>query len=222
MRRPYPDGRPPSIRDFMAFEEHIVNARRNRARPSREVPPAWYEIPVFYFTNPGAVFSDGDEIPRPADTEQLDYELELACVIGADGRPEGFTIMNDFSARDLQAREMSVGLGPAKGKDFATALGPVIVSADELPADLDMRAIARVNGEVRSDSRTGAMHHSWDALLAAAARNTPAGLTAGEVIGSGTVGRGCILEHGDGRWLAPGDEIELEIEGIGMLRNRIV
>ena len=221
MRRPYPDGRPPSIRDFMAFEEHIVNAR-NRSRPPREVPPAWYEIPVFYFTNPGAVYADGDEIPRPADTERLDYELELACVIGADGRPEGFTIMNDFSARDLQAREMTVGLGPAKGKDFATALGPVIVSPDELPADLDMRAIARVNGEVRSDSRTGAMHHSWDALLAAAARNTPAGLTAGEVIGSGTVGRGCILEHGDGRWLAPGDEIELEIEGIGVLRNRIV
>jgi fumarylacetoacetate (FAA) hydrolase len=168
------------------------------------------------------VFSDGDEIPYPADTAQLDYELELACVIGADGHPDGFTIMNDFSARDLQALEMSVGLGPAKGKDFATALGPVVVSPDELPADLDMRAIARVNGEVRTDSRTGAMQHSWEALLAAAARNTPAGLTAGEVIGSGTVGRGCILEHGDGRWLAPGDEIELEIEGIGVLRNRIV
>jgi fumarylacetoacetate (FAA) hydrolase len=221
MRRPYPDGRPPSIRDFMAFEEHIANARK-RSRPPREVPPVWYEIPVFYFTNPGSVFSDGDEIRRPADTVQLDYELELACVIGADGRPEGFTIMNDFSARDLQAREMSVGLGPAKGKDFATALGPVLVSPDELPADLDMRAIARVNGEVRTDTRTGAMHHAWDALLAEAARNTPAGLTAGEVIGSGTVGRGCILEHGDGRWLVPGDEVELEIEGIGVLRNRIV
>jgi fumarylacetoacetate (FAA) hydrolase len=219
MRRPYPDGRPQSIRDFMAFEQHVTNARRNRGR---EVPPAWYEIPVFYFTNPGALFSDRDEIPRPADTEQLDYELELACVIGADGRPEGFTIMNDFSARDLQAHEVTVGLGPAKGKDFATALGPVIVSPDELPADLDMRAIARINGEVRTDTRTGAMYHSWDALLAAAARNTPAGLTAGEVLGSGTVGGGCILEHGDGRWLAPGDEIELEIEGIGVLRNRIV
>jgi 2-keto-4-pentenoate hydratase/2-oxohepta-3-ene-1,7-dioic acid hydratase in catechol pathway len=205
----------------MAFEEHIANAR-NQTRPPQEVPPTWYEIPVFYFSNPGAVFSDGDEIARPADTERLDYELELACVIGADGRPEGFTIMNDFSARDLQAREMTVGLGPAKGKDFATALGPVLVSPDELPADLDMRAIARVNGEVRTDSRTGAMHHSWDALLSAAARNTPAGLTAGEVIGSGTVGRGCILEHGDGRWLQAGDVVELEIEGIGVLRNRVV
>ena len=151
----------------------------------------------------------------------LDYELELACVIGADGRPEGFTIMNDWSARDLQAREMQVGLGPAKGKDFATALGPVLVSPDELPPDLDMRAIARVNGEVRTDSRTGGIHYSWEQLVAAAARNTP-GLIAGEVIGSGTVGGGCILEHGDGRWLQRGDAIELEIEGIGVLRNRIV
>jgi 2-keto-4-pentenoate hydratase/2-oxohepta-3-ene-1,7-dioic acid hydratase in catechol pathway len=218
MRRPYPDGRPASIRDFMAFEEHIANARANRGL---EVPPAWYEIPVFYFTNPGAVFADGDEIPMPADTQMLDYELELACVLGLDGRPEGFTIMNDFSARDLQALEMSAGLGPAKGKDFATALGPVLVSPDELPADLDMRAIARVNGEVRTDSRTGGMHYGWDELLAAAARNTP-GLSAGEVIGSGTVGRGCILEHGDARWLQRGDEIELELEGIGVLRNRIV
>ena len=220
MRREYPppDHRPPSIRDFMAFEEHIRNARANRGQ---EVPEAWYDGPCFYFTNPGAVYRDGDEIPRPAATAMLDYELELACVIGADGRPEGFTIMNDFSARDLQMREMQVGLGPAKGKDFATALGPVLVSPDELPADLDLRAIARVNGEVRTDSRTGAMHFSWDELIAAAARNTP-GLIAGEVLGSGTVGRGCILEHGDGRWLEPGDEIELEIEGIGVLRNRIV
>ena len=218
MRRTYPDGRPPSIRDFMAFEEHVRNARALRGQ---EVPPAWYEIPVFYFTNPGAVYGDGEDIPMPFDTQMLDYELELACVIGADGRPEGFTIMNDFSARDLQFREMPVGLGPAKGKDFATALGPVLVSPDELPPDLDMRAVARVNGEVRTDSRTGDIYHSWDRLIEAAARNTP-GLIAGEVIGSGTVGRGCILEHGDGRWLARGDEIELEIEGIGVLRNRVV
>jgi fumarylacetoacetate (FAA) hydrolase len=217
MRRPFPDGRPPSIRDFMVFEEHIRNARAGRGQ---QVPEAWYEIPVFYFSNPGAVYRDGDEIPMPADTRMLDYELEIACVIGEDGQPEGFTIMNDWSARDLQMREMSVGLGPAKGKDFATSLGPVLVSPDELPAGLDMRAIARVNGEVRTDSRTGGMHYSWEQMLAAAARNTP-GLVAGEVIGSGTVGRGCILEHGDRRWLQPGDEVELEIEGIGVLRNRV-
>jgi fumarylacetoacetate (FAA) hydrolase len=216
-RRPYPDGRPPSIRDFFAFEEHVRGARATRGL---DVPPAWYELPVFYFSNPAAVYRHEEPVPKPADTEMLDYELELACVIGADGRPEGFTIMNDWSARDLQAKEMGVGLGPAKGKDFATSLGPELVSPDELPADLDLRAVARVGGEVRTDSRTGGMHFGWDELLAAAARNTP-GLVPGDVIGSGTVGRGCILEHGDGRWLQPGDVVELEIEGIGVLRNPV-
>jgi fumarylacetoacetate (FAA) hydrolase len=218
MRRPYPDGPPPpSVRDFYAFEEHVRNARANRGG---EVPPAWYEVPAFYFSNPASIYRDGDEVPKPADTAMLDYELELACVIGDDGRPEGFTVMNDWSARDLQAKEMRVGLGPAKGKDFATSLGPELVSPDELPDDLDLRAIARVNGEVRTDSRTGGMQWSWDRILEHAARNTR-GLQPGDVIGSGTVGGGCILEHGDHRWLAPGDEMELEIEGIGVLRNRV-
>jgi 2-keto-4-pentenoate hydratase/2-oxohepta-3-ene-1,7-dioic acid hydratase in catechol pathway len=203
----------------MAFEEHVRNARAVTGRG--DVPEAWYEAPRFYFSNPAAVYGDGEVVPKPSDTSALDYELELACVIGEDGHPEGFTIMNDWSARDLQRREMQVGLGPAKGKDFATSLGPVLVSAGELPVDLDMRAVARVNGEVRTDSRTGGMYFSWEAMLAAAARNTP-GLRPGDVIGSGTVGRGCILEHGDRRWLQTGDEVELEIEGIGVLRNRVV
>ena len=203
----------------MAFEEHVRNARAVTGR--HDVPEAWYEAPRFYFSNPAAVFRDGDDVPKPPDTSALDYELELACVIGDDGCPEGFTIMNDWSARDLQSREMQVGLGPAKGKDFATSLGPVLVSPDELPSDLDMRAVARVNGELRTDSRTGGMHFSWEELLAAAARNTP-GLRPGEVIGSGTIGHGCILEHGDERWLQAGDVVELEIEGIGVLRNRVV
>jgi 2-keto-4-pentenoate hydratase/2-oxohepta-3-ene-1,7-dioic acid hydratase in catechol pathway len=203
----------------MAFEEHVRNARAVTGRG--DVPDAWYEAPRFYFSNPAAIYRDGDSVPKPGDTEALDYELELACVIGADGGIEGFTIMNDWSARDLQAREMQVGLGPAKGKDFATSLGPVLVSPDELPGDLDLRAVARVNGEVRTESRTGGMFFAWEELLAAAARNTP-GLVAGDVIGSGTVGRGCILEHGDGRWLSAGDVVELEIEGIGVLRNQVV
>ncbi|MFL5825404.1 MAG: fumarylacetoacetate hydrolase family protein, partial [Thermoleophilaceae bacterium] len=193
-RRPYPArAQPPSVRDFYAFEEHVRNARRGRGL---DVPAEWYEIPVFYFSNPASIYGDGDAVPMPADTLELDYELELACAIGPDGRPEGFTVMNDWSARDLQRREMRVGLGPAKGKDFATSLGPDLVSPDELPADLDMRAVARVNGEVRSDSRTGGMQFGWEALLEAAARNTR-GLQPGDVIGSGTVGGGCILEHGD-------------------------
>ena len=203
----------------MAFEEHVRNARAVTGRG--DPPEAWYEAPRFYFSNPAAVYRDGEDIPKPSDTASLDYELELACVIGEDGRPEGFTIMNDWSARDLQAREMQAGLGPAKGKDFAISLGPVLVPPDELPADLDMRAVARVNGEVRTDSRTGGMYFSWDQLLSAAGRNTR-GLRAGDVIGSGTVGRGCILEHGDERWLQAGDVVELEIEGIGVLRNRVV
>jgi len=203
----------------MAFEEHVRNARAVTGRG--EIPEAWYEAPRFYFSNPAAVYCDGEDVPKPADTASLDYELELACVIGADGRPEGFTIMNDWSARDLQAREMQAGLGPAKGKDFATSLGPVLVSADELPDGLAMRAVARVNGEARTESSTGGMRFSWEELLAAAARNTP-GLLPGDVIGSGTVGRGCILEHGDQRWLQAGDVVELEIERIGVLRNRVV
>ena len=163
MRRPVPRG--PAAVDPRLHGVRGAHPQRPRATAGTRCPPAWYEIPVFYFTNPGAVYGDGDEIPMPADTAMLDYELELACVIGEDGRPEGFTIMNDFSARDLQGLEMQVGLGPAKGKDFATALGPVLVSPDELPADLDMRAIARVNGEVRTDSRTGGMHYCWDRLM---------------------------------------------------------
>ena len=211
-----PVPRPPSVRDGYAFEEHVKNAARVTGRPG--VPKEWYEIPVFYFSNPAAIYGPDDEIPYPAGSAELDYELEVAAVIGADGAVGGFTIMNDWSARDLQRQEMKVGLGPAKGKDFATSLGPVVVTPDEL-GDLRLEMVARVNGEERSRGNLGDMYHSWEAIVARAAANTQ--LVPGDVIGSGTVGTGCILEHGDGRWLQPGDEVELEVDGIGALRNVI-
>jgi fumarylacetoacetate (FAA) hydrolase len=206
---------PPAVRDFYAFEQHVKTARALRGQ---EVPPEWYEVPVFYFSNPAAIYAAEDEIPYPPDTKELDYELEAAAIIGAEGQIAGFTIMNDWSARDLQRQEMRVGLGPAKGKDFATSLGPVLVTPDEL-GELRLEMVARVNGEERSRGNLGDMYHSWEAILARAAANTR--LLPGDVIGSGTVGSGCILEHGDGRWLRPGDVVELEVEGIGLLRSRV-
>jgi len=206
---------PPSVRDFMAFEQHLLNARRGSGR---EIPQVWYELPVFYFSNPAAIFGPEDDVPYPEGTEQLDYELEVAAVIGADGGVGGFTVMNDWSARDVQLREMKVGLGPAKGKDFATSLGPVVVTPDEFDGTA-AEMVARVNGEERSRGNLRDLHHGWDAILARAAQNTV--LRPGDVIGSGTVGTGCILEHGDGRWLQRGDVVELEVDGIGVLRNRV-
>jgi len=203
---------PPAVRDFYAFEQHVATARASRGL---DVPKEWYEIPVFYFSNPAAIYGPEDEIPYPDGTSELDYELEAAAMIGADGQIAGFTVMNDWSARDLQRQEMKVGLGPAKGKDFATSLGPFLVTTDELGDTM----LARVNGEERSRGKLSDMHFGWDRLVEQAARNTT--LRPGDVLGSGTVGTGCILEHGDGRWLQPGDVVELEIEGIGVLRNRV-
>jgi fumarylacetoacetate (FAA) hydrolase len=206
---------PPSVRDFMAFEQHVANVRRQR---DAEVPPEWYEVPVFYFSNPAAIYGPEDDVPYPEGTEELDYELECAAIIGANGAIGGFTLMNDWSARDLQRKEMRIGLGPAKGKDFATSLGPVVVTTDEVDGS-EGEMVARVNGEERSRGNLRDMYHRWDALVAQAARNTV--LRPGDVLGSGTVGSGCILEHGDGRWLRRGDVVELEIEGIGVLRNTV-
>jgi fumarylacetoacetate (FAA) hydrolase len=206
---------PPSVRDFYAFEQHVRTARASRGL---EVPPEWYEIPVFYFSNPAAIYGPEDEIPYPPETKELDYELEVAAIIGAEGHIGGYTVMNDWSARDVQRAEMRVGLGPAKGKDFATSLGPIVVTPDEFDGSSGAM-VARVNGEERSRGDLSDLYHSWDAIIAQAARNTH--LYPGDVLGSGTVGTGCILEHDDGRWLQPGDIVELEVEGIGVLRNRI-
>ena len=181
------------------------------------MPPEWYEQPVFYFSNPAAIFGPDEEIPYPEGTNELDYELEVAAVIGAEGRIAGFTVMNDWSARDLQLREVRVGLGPAKGKDFATSLGPVVVTTDEFDGTRAVM-VARVNGEERSRGNLADMYFSWDAIRRPGGAQHDA--AAGDILGSGTVGTGCILEHGDGRWLQPGDVVELEVDGIGVLRTR--
>jgi fumarylacetoacetate (FAA) hydrolase len=206
---------PPALRDFFAFEEHVRNVR---AVTGRDVPKEWYEIPVFYFSNPAAIYGPEAEIPYPEGTVELDYELEVAAIVGTEGRIAGFTVLNDWSARDLQRAEMKVGLGPAKGKDFATSLGPVVVTVDELDGTAG-EMVARVNGEERSRGDLRDMYHSWETILVQASRNTR--LLPGDVLGSGTVGNGSVLEHGDGCWLQPGDIVELEVEGIGVLRNRI-
>ena len=167
------------MRDFYAFEQHVKTARALRGQ---EVPPEWYELPVFYFSNPAAIYGPEDEIPAPPDTNELDYELEVAAIIGADARIGGFTIMNDWSARDLQRAEMKVGLGPAKGKDFATSIGPLLVTPDEFDG-ASGTMVARVNGEERSRGNLADMYHSWDAIVAHAARNTH--LRPGDILGSG-------------------------------------
>ena len=229
-----PIRRPPSVRDFYAFEQHVRTARERRGL---EMNPDWYELPVFYFSNPNTILGPGEVVPHPA-TDMLDYELEVAAVVGEDAADldaeaavdviVGYTIFNDFSARDVQRREMALGLGPAKGKDFASALGPYLVTPDELGGTLQRpRAtmVARVNGEEWSRGELADIHHSFPDLVAYASRDSK--LRAGDVLGSGTVGTGCILElsltHGEERfpWLAQGDVVELEVEGIGVLRNTI-
>jgi fumarylacetoacetate (FAA) hydrolase len=210
-----PVPRPPSVRDFFAFEQHVATARANRGSA---VPAEWYEFPAFYFSNPAVILGPGAELAYPDGTAMLDYELEVAAVIGAEGRIGGFTVLNDWSARDIQRKEMRIGLGPAKAKDFATSLGPVLVTADEFDGSAAVMT-ARVNGEERSRGNLADLHYAWADILAQAARNTE--LRPGDVIGSGTVGTGCILEHDDGRWLVPGDTVELEVAGIGILANRI-
>jgi fumarylacetoacetate (FAA) hydrolase len=201
--------------------------------------PQWYEVPVFYFSNPVAVLGDGDPVWAPKGSDALDYELELACVIGEPARdlsPDdtamacvaGFTIMNDWSARDLQRAEMAVGLGPSKSKDFATSLGPHLVPFDDLKdryrdGKLHLEMTATVNGKVYSRGNAADMHWTWPQLLAHVSRDTE--LRPGDVLGSGTVGTGCILEltpEAVGGWLKPGDVVELTIERLGTLRNPVV
>ena len=224
---------PRQIRDFLCFEEHLRNAFEQGSRLTgrkMEIPPVWYEQPIYYKANRFSVVGPGADVHWPAYAQLLDYELELACIIGTGGvdipRNEalahvfGYTIFNDVSARDAQMREMAGQLGPAKGKDFDTGnvLGPWIVTADEIGDPHNLTMVARVNGEEWSRGTSATMHHRFEDVIAFVSQSET--LHPGEVLGSGTVGTGCGLESG--RFLSPGDVVELEIEKIGVLRNRIV
>jgi 2-keto-4-pentenoate hydratase/2-oxohepta-3-ene-1,7-dioic acid hydratase in catechol pathway len=240
---------PPQIRDFMSFERHVIQAfgaafrmRATRAATAEEKaallaqaeayqpPTVWYERPLYYKANRFSISGPGDTIHWPAYSRLMDYECELACVIGRPGAdiPKtrardhifGWTIFNDFSARDAQGAEMPGGLGPAKGKDFdgANAFGPCIVTADEIPDPYDLAMIVRVNGQERSRGSTRDMHWKFEDVIAYVSQGET--LHAGEILGSGTVGDGCGLEHL--RFLEDGDRVEIEIPPIGVLENRVV
>ncbi|MBV9691856.1 MAG: fumarylacetoacetate hydrolase family protein [Ktedonobacteraceae bacterium] len=237
---------PPAIRDFYAFEQHVKTARGNRGL---DMIPEWYEIPIFYFSNTSEVYGNDQQVPDPAGSRAVDFELEVACVIGREGKDiaveaaasyiAGYTIMNDWSARDFQLQEMKLNLGPSKGKDFATSLGPWLVTPDELAMyrhgqgamvssgnasseRYDMTMLARINGKEVSRGNFNQIYYSFPQMIAWASRN--ARLRPGDILGSGTVGTGCILELGTEvhPWLQREDVVELEVEGIGVLRNRIV
>jgi 2-keto-4-pentenoate hydratase/2-oxohepta-3-ene-1,7-dioic acid hydratase in catechol pathway len=215
---------PASLRDFLAFEDHVLRGAKRRGK---DVPPYWYEAPVYYKGNHRAIIGPGDDCPWPPYSDSIDFELELAAVIGVGGRDIsiedapahifGFTIFNDFSARDVQAKEMSAWLGPAKGKDFANALGPCIVTADELGAQPDLEMICRVNGDEWGRARSSDARWSWAEMVVHVSAGED--VWSGDVYGSGTPGGCCGVDLG--RELEPGDVVELEIEGIGVLRNTV-
>ncbi|MGC3976233.1 MAG: fumarylacetoacetate hydrolase family protein [Nitrospira sp.] len=215
---------PASLRDFIAFEDHIAATSKRRGQP---IPPEWYKAPVYYKGNHRTIIGPDHLLSWPLNTHKLDYELELACVIGRDGIDvaerdasqyiAGYTIMNDFSARDIQFQEMACRLGPAKGKDFATAIGPCIVTPDEIADLASLQMIARVNGEVWSQGRFGSIHWSFPQMIEHVSRGEA--IYSGDLFGSGTVGGGCGLELD--RYLQPGDCIELEVQPIGVLRTTI-
>ncbi|MEV0600575.1 fumarylacetoacetate hydrolase family protein [Streptomyces sp. NPDC050315] len=237
-----PPVQPPTVRDFVTFEEHVEGVRRSVDGASG-VPDAWYEAPVFYFTNPYAVIGPYDDVPMPPGSRLFDFELEVAAVIGRAGRdltPEqarehivGYTVLNDWSARDLQSAEMKVGLGPCKGKDTATTLGPYLVTADELEPYRDadgffrLALTAAVNGEVVGRDLLSHMSWTFEEMAAYASRGTY--VMPGDVLGSGTCGNGgCLAELWGRRGdrtpppLQPGDTVTLTVEGLGSVSNTVV
>ncbi len=216
---------PASLRDFFAFEAHVKTGFDKRGEP---MPKEWYEIPVYYKGGHHNIIGTDTDVLWPSFTQKFDYELELAAVIGKKGSNikagdardyiAGFTVMNDFSARDIQRKEMSVRLGPAKGKDWATGLGPWLVTTDEIGDPYGLEMTARVNGEVWSRGNSASIYWKFEQMIEFLTRDDT--VFPGDVIGSGTVGTGCGLELD--RWVQPDDVIELEIEKIGVLRNRVV
>jgi 2-keto-4-pentenoate hydratase/2-oxohepta-3-ene-1,7-dioic acid hydratase in catechol pathway len=220
--------RPRVLRDFLTFEGHMHQAFKALGR-KEPISPLWYEVPAYYKGDPDTVVGPDAIVPIPQYCEKFDFELELAIVIGRRGKNiasadaaryiAGYTIWNDFSARDQQMKEAPLGMGPSKAKDFdaGNAIGPYLVTADELdPSNLRMQA--RVNGETWTDSSSAGRQFSFEQLVAHVSQSET--IHPGEVWGSGTVTGGSGLELG--RWLKAGDVIELEIEGIGILRNTIV
>lgn len=221
---------PSSFRDFMAFEEHILNASK---RSNIEMHPNWYKLPAFYFSNHQAIKGPNEEIAIPPNCERFDFELEIAIIIGKEGtniKAEdaddyifGYTILNDWSARDLQLEEMTVSLGPAKGKDAATSIGPYLVTKEELEGNklgdrYDLKMTAKVNGQQVSEGNFKDIYHTFGDMI----ERSSSGVTLypGDIIGSGTVGTGCLLELGL-PWLKSGDIVEFEIEKLGVLKNTV-
>lgn len=213
------------FRDFYAHEKHVKKGFEKRGE---EVPAAWYEIPAYYKGGTAGFAGNNTTIPWPSFSDKIDYELELGVVLGKDGfnisehkaleHIFGYTILNDISARDIQRKEMSIRLGPAKGKDWCSIMGPVIVTQDEFGmAEPDLLMQARVNGELWSEGRSSDSHFSWSQMISHMGKDE--WVRASEFIGSGTVGTGCGLELD--KWIQPGDVIELEIEKIGILKNTV-
>jgi fumarylacetoacetate (FAA) hydrolase len=234
--------RPPSFRDFYAFEQHVATMWQRR---QSEIPEAWYRLPIFYFSNTSEIRGPGDPVWAPIGSTELDFELEVGAIVDtpalnlteerAGEAIGGYFVLNDWSARDLQRDESTVRLGPAKGKDFATTLGPWIVTPDELAhrwtrgaaaPDLAMTATVRAaDGSVVEVTRGSwaSARYSFGQMLARASADVH--VRAGEILGSGTVGTGCLLEVKDqtlGRWLEPGDLVTVAIEGIGEIGTPIV
>jgi 2-keto-4-pentenoate hydratase/2-oxohepta-3-ene-1,7-dioic acid hydratase in catechol pathway len=217
--------RPTRLRDCIAFEKHLQNFDRDLME--KDTAPAFYKIPTYYKGNPATIFGPDDEIRWPDYSQYWDYELELGVVIGTSGVdvPEdeaeshiyGLTCLNDWSGRDILKDEIAIGLGPNKSKDFATSIGPWLVTMDEIPDLYDLRMEARVNGETWSTGNSGDIYWTFAKIIARMSDSEP--LLSGELFGSGTVPYGCALELG--RHLRPGDEIELEIDGLGVLRNTV-